>query len=37
MTKAFSFDEEQKLKIYKIYKIQLNRFQEVASIRKESY
>ena len=34
MTKAFSFDEEQKLKIYKI---QLNRFQEVASIRKESY
>lgn len=34
MTKAFSLDEEQKLKIYKI---QLYRFQEVASIRKESY
>lgn len=32
MTKALSLDEEQKLKVYKI---QLNRFQEVASIRKE--
>ncbi len=32
MTDALSLDEEQKMKVYKI---QLNRFQEVASIRKE--
>ena len=31
MTKALSLDEEQKLKVYEI---QLNRFQEVANIRK---
>ena len=32
MTDALSLDEEQKMKVYKI---QLNRFQEVASIRNE--
>ncbi len=32
MTTALSLDEEQKLKVYEI---QLNRFQEVANIRKE--
>jgi len=32
MTKALSLDEEQKLKVFKI---QLNRYQEVATIRKD--
>ena len=32
MTDALSLDEEQKMKVYKI---QLNRFQEVSSIRNE--